>query len=89
MGFIEEIARQLLEKKMRPGTGHPQGTDTEETIVLSPETARDGGPFAYHHKARDKKLVVKIPPGTREGQRIRLAGMGRPSLAGNPRGIFT
>ncbi|WP_373500237.1 DnaJ domain-containing protein [Desulfococcus sp.] len=86
MGVIDQIARQLLEKKMRPGTGGARGPDAEETILLSPETARDGGPFAYHIKAQNKKLVVKIPPGTREGQRIRLAGMGRPSFAGSPPG---
>ncbi len=85
MGILDEIARQLLERR-RPGAGRVHRGDTEETIHLSPETARDGGPFAYHHKAQDKKLVVRIPPGTREGQRIRLAGMGRTLPGGGPPG---
>lgn len=84
-GVIDTIARQLIEKKLA-GKGLNLGADVEETIDLSPETARDGGPYAYHYKKKDKKLVVKIPPGIREGQRIRLAGMGRPSNIGNPPG---
>jgi len=84
-GLIETIARQVIEKKLA-GLGANRGADVEETIHLSPETAKDGGPYAYYHKKKDKKLVVRIPPGTREGQRIRLAGMGRPSRIGNPPG---
>ncbi len=33
-----------------------------------------------------KKLVVKIPPGVRAGQRIRLAGMGAPGRNGGKDG---
>jgi DnaJ-class molecular chaperone len=85
MGIIDTIARQLIEKRSA-GKGFQLGADVEESIYLSPETARDGGPYAYYHKKKDKKLVVKIPPGIREGQRIRLSGMGRPSNIGNPPG---
>jgi DnaJ-class molecular chaperone len=84
-GLLDSIARQLLEKTGAE-KGFPQGADVEETIYLSPETARAGGPYAYYHKKRGKKLVVKIPPGVREGQRIRLGGLGRPSNIGNPPG---
>ena len=85
MGVIDAITRQLLEKK-GAGKGVDRGTDVEEPITLSPEMARDGGPYAYYHRKKGKKLVVKIPPGIREGQRIRLSGMGRPSNVGNPPG---
>lgn len=84
-GVIDHIAQQLIEKGLS-GKGRLPGVDVEELIYLSPETARDGGPYAYYYKKKDKKLVIKIPPGTREGQRIRLSGMGRPSNIGNPPG---
>lgn len=52
------------------------GADITDTIRISAELARQGGPYAYFHRKQSKKLVVKIPPGTRNDQRIRLAGMG-------------
>jgi DnaJ-class molecular chaperone len=84
-GVLDSIARQLLEKS-HAGKGFQKGADVEETIHISPETARSGGPYAYEHKRQAKKLVVQIPPGIRDGQRIRLSGMGRPSNIGNPPG---
>jgi DnaJ-class molecular chaperone len=59
------------------GLALPQtGDDIHDTIRLNPEFARSGGPYPYHHHRRGKKLVVKIPAGTRDGQQIRLANMG-------------
>ncbi len=52
------------------------GADTEDAIVLSEALARRGGAYAYEHRRRKTRLVVQIPLGVREGQRIRLAGMG-------------
>lgn len=56
--------------------GDKNGTDIEDTILLRSEHALNGGPYAYFHKKSNKKLMVKIPPGVKAGQRIRLAGMG-------------
>jgi DnaJ-class molecular chaperone len=36
--------------------------------------------------AKDKKLVVKIPPGVKDRQTIRLAGMGHDGQGGAPAG---
>lgn len=69
------FARYLLQKAT--GLSLPKdGEDIYDTIHLSPEFARTGGPYPYRHRQRDKKLVVNIPSGTRSGQRIRLAQMG-------------
>ncbi len=62
------------------------GEDIQETIYLSPEFARTGGPFPYHHHRRSKKLVVNIPAGTREGQQIRLSRMGEAGSHGGETG---
>ncbi len=35
---------------------------------------------------RPKRLEVKVPPGARDGTRIRLGGEGRPGMGGGPRG---
>ena len=79
------LARHMVERLT--GVTLPQaGKDREETIRLSPETARQGGPYAYEYRKQGKKLVVKIPPGVRAGQRIRLAGLGEQGRGGGPTG---
>ena len=62
------------------------GADIRDVIHLSPEQADQGGPFAYFFRKKSKKLVVKIPPGVREGQRIRLAGLGEVGKGGGTPG---
>jgi len=62
------------------------GEDLNDTVQLAPEIAARGGPYAYYQRQGGRKLVVKIPPGVRDGQRIRLSGMGRPGKAGGAAG---
>lgn len=64
-----------------------RGQNLYDTIRISPDLAANGGPYAYYHKRRDKKLVVKIPAGTRQGQKIRLGGMGQKG-SGTPGDLF-
>ena len=59
-----------------------QGEDIHDVIRLSPELAKTGGPYAYFHRLLQKKLVVKIPADVKEGQKIRLADMGREGKGG-------
>lgn len=75
----------LMQKMLGKVTGIllPQrGGDLHDVISLNPEFAEQGGAYAYFHKAREKKLVVRIPQGVREGQQIRLAGMGKDGTHG-------
>jgi DnaJ-class molecular chaperone len=82
---IGRFATYLFQKAT--GVRLPQpGSDIHDVVVLAPELARSGGPYAYHHRRRDKKLVVNIPAGTREGQHIRLAQMGSPGTHGGAPG---
>lgn len=75
----------LMQKMLGKVTGIllPQrGGDMHDVISLNPEFASQGGAFAYFHKAKEKKLVVQIPKGVREGQQIRLTGMGKDGTHG-------
>lgn len=70
-----KLSRYLIEKLT--GVELPQaGTDVTETIDLTPQEAKEGGPYPYYYRKQSKKLVVMLPQGLREGQRIRLAEMG-------------
>jgi DnaJ-class molecular chaperone len=83
-GILGRLARLALGKL---GGGLPQnGTDIHDRICISPELAATGGPYAYLLRPVSKRLVVKIPPGVRAGQRIRLAGMGAPGRNGDKNG---
>jgi DnaJ-class molecular chaperone len=78
---VGNVSRFFLEKMT--GMEYPeQGADIQDTIRLTPELAHDGGPYAYFHRQKKKRLVVKIPPRIREGQRIRLAKMGHEGKGG-------
>jgi DnaJ-class molecular chaperone len=57
---------------------------------LTPEeAAQGGGAYPFFYKKRSKKLVVMIPKGIREGQKIRLAGMGEAGKGGaNPGDLY-
>ena len=79
------ISSYLL-KKIGAGGFSAAGTDRHDTIQLTPQHARQGGPYAYLLKRQSKKLVVQIPPGVREGQRIRLPGMGAAGPQGGKAG---
>lgn len=63
-------------KKITGLGGDKKGNNFEDTIILKPELAKDGGSYSYSLKKTFKKLLIQIPPGLREGQKIRLVGMG-------------
>ena len=84
-GNFGKLLRFVLKKA--GGVQFPEdGADIDENLNLAPQQAGQGGPFAYYLRRQSKKLVVKIPAGIREGQRIRLAGMGEKGKAGGKPG---
>lgn len=84
-GGMGRLAQHLMGKVA--GVIPPaRGRDLHDTIRLPEDQARRGGPWAYAHKRRGKRLVVRIPPGVRDGQKIRLAGMGAEGRGGGPSG---
>jgi curved DNA-binding protein len=84
-GPLGRIARSAFRKMS--GFDFPEnGGNIQDRIYIDSAMAAGGGPYAYFLRERSKKLVVKIPAGVREGQRIRLAGMGREGRAGGTPG---
>lgn len=84
-GTLGKLSRFVF--KQISGVDMPaKGADINDVIHLDPQDAFKGGPFAYLHKRKSKKLVVKIPPGVQDGQKIRLAGMGEDGKGGDPPG---
>ena len=84
-GSVGKLTRFFLKKFS--GIELPEnGADIVDTISLSPEHARRGGPYAYYLRQKDKKLIVKIPPGVKHRQSIRLARMGTDGKAGGKSG---
>jgi DnaJ-class molecular chaperone len=80
-----KLTRFLL--KQFSGIEFPEdGADIHDTVWLKPELARNGGPYAYYLRKKNKKLVVKIPPGTKSNQQIRLTGMGEDGKGGGQTG---
>lgn len=67
-----------------------RGQDVEHPLHLSFEDSIRGTIIALEvtgsGNGRNERLEVKIPPGTEDGQRIRLRGKGRPGLHGAPPG---
>ncbi|MBT3175898.1 MAG: DnaJ domain-containing protein [Desulfobacula sp.] len=63
-----------------------KGKNLYDTIQISPDIAKMGGPYAYFHRWKSKKLVVKIPPNVPYGQQIRLSGMGKDGKGGGKSG---
>lgn len=56
-----------------------KGKDIEDEISISPEIASAGGKVSYFYSNPDnpRKIMIKIPPGIKEGQKIKLKGMGK------------
>ncbi len=74
-GILGKLTRYAF--KRLSGIELPErGKDIVDIIRLTPQMAWAGGPHEYTHWRRDKKIIVKIPPGIRDGQKIRIAGQG-------------
>jgi curved DNA-binding protein len=76
MKFLRAFQKHVARKY---GVELPErGKDIQDEIKITPEFASAGGKIQYHYmkpgNARD--LMIKIPPGIKEGQRVRLKGMG-------------
>jgi DnaJ-class molecular chaperone len=84
-GYLGKFIKYLLKKTLR--INEPKrGTDLGDIIYLDRRQAFEGARGKYLHRGRSKELIVTIPPGMKEGQKIRLKGMGAPGRDGGPAG---
>ena len=84
-GIIGKAAKYLL-KKMWAVEWPERGKDLNDVITIDPMQALMGAEIRYYNRGRSKDLLVKVPPGTRDGQRIRLKGMGGNGKGGEESG---
>lgn len=65
-----------------------RGKDLEDQIEITPEDASVGRKIQYRHKkhSKAKDFLVKVPPGIRDGQKIRLKGLGEEGKYGGESG---
>ena len=67
-----------------------RGQDQEARIALTLEEAAAGGErqvtVSDPTTGQTRTYAVKVPPGVREGQKVRLAGRGGPGAGGSPAG---
>jgi DnaJ-class molecular chaperone len=84
-GIMGKLARYLFRKVLRLKEAQ-RGRDLYETILLSPPGTQQGEKMKYFHQRRTRELLITIPPGIREGQNIRLRGMGEEGKNGGDPG---
>jgi len=87
-GILGKFIKYFLRKTL--GMREPErGRDLEDTIYLGAGQAREGAKGKYLHRKRSKELIITVPPGMKEGQKIRLKGMGAPgSNGGEPGDLY-
>jgi DnaJ-class molecular chaperone len=85
-GLLMNLARHIIQKSLGGKIAPEEGKDMYDVIELTPDFAVQGGPYAYYVRQLNKKLVVQIPSQVKNGQRIRLAGMGQPGFGGMQNG---
>jgi DnaJ-class molecular chaperone len=84
-GVFGKITGHLLKKMLGLREGE-KGKDLFDVISIDPLRTQEGGKFRYIHRKKSKELVVTVPMGLREGQKIRLKGMGEEGKHGGEPG---
>lgn len=62
------------------------GADIRDTLRITPRRSAGGDTVRYYIRNRDKDVLISIPPQVKDGQQMRLAGMGEEGSGGAPPG---
>ncbi|NLJ56391.1 MAG: J domain-containing protein [Firmicutes bacterium] len=76
-GILSKFLKGRVEKAF--GIKFPEkGRDMHAVLFLTPEQASRGEKVKYYYQewGKQQKIMVKVPPGMQEGQKIRLRGLG-------------
>ncbi|HWE36122.1 MAG TPA: DnaJ C-terminal domain-containing protein [Isosphaeraceae bacterium] len=87
--FEDLIGRMRGGRSGARARGPRPGQDLEASLTIPFETAVRGGETTIELDRGDghrEPLVVKVPPGTESGARLRLRGKGAPGVHGGPPG---
>jgi len=85
LGDFSDLFESLFGSGRRGGSSPRRGADVEAELELTLDEALQGGPRAVR-LAGGGSYEVAIPPGVRDGRRIRLAGEGGQGSSGGPSG---
>ncbi|MBX6314725.1 MAG: DnaJ domain-containing protein [Isosphaeraceae bacterium] len=91
-GIFEELLGRMRGGVGRRTRGPRPGRSVEAHLTIPFLTAVRGGETSIEVQrdgGRRETLVVKIPPGTESGARLRLRGRGEPGVQGGPPGDLT
>lgn len=66
----------FLIKRIFKLPGPQKDYDVQDVITVDPQRAEQGGKVLYLDRKRSRELAISIPPGIRDGQKIRLKGLG-------------
>jgi curved DNA-binding protein len=84
-GGFSDLFEGMFTGRRGFGSSSFRGADVEAELELSLEEALSGG-HRWVKLADGRSYEVTIPPGVRDGQRIRLAGQGQAGAGGGPVG---
>jgi len=74
-GVVVKLAGYVV-RKMMGLSGAAQDVDRYDVLPLHPSLAQGGGIVSYIDRVRSKEVVINLPAGIRDGQIVRLKGMG-------------
>jgi DnaJ-class molecular chaperone len=82
-GLADRMVKYLFKKVLRYEFPE-RGKDIKDMIHINPEMAQRGGEIEYNYQkwGKPKNLMVKIPAGIQDSQKIRLREMGMAGKAG-------
>lgn len=84
-GPLGKLLKHALKKQW--GFEFPEkGKDRKDTVAIPPDFAMNGGRIQYTYRPESREFIVNVPRGIRDGQRIRLRGMGEQGKGGGESG---